>query len=57
MKRGRLRWVKECHLEYSNCESLAAPEEVCPAELRDEILIETLKKDVYVLQRSTIVIE
>ncbi|MEY3649028.1 MAG: hypothetical protein RLZ13_1913 [Bacteroidota bacterium] len=52
MKRGRLLWVKECHLEYSNCESLAAPEEVYPAELRGEMLIEILKKNVCVLQRN-----
>ena len=39
MKRGRLRWVKECYLEYSNCESIAAPEEVYPSELQGEMLI------------------
>ena len=54
MKRGRLHWVKECYLVYSNGESLAAPEEVYPTEFRDEMLIEILKKNVCVLQRSTI---
>jgi hypothetical protein len=39
-------------LEYSNCESLAAPEEVYPAELRGEMLIEILNKNVSVLQRN-----
>ena len=36
------RWVKEYPLVHpnSNCEYLVAPEEVYPAELRDEMIIE-----------------
>jgi len=54
MKRGRHLWVKKFHLAHSDYESLVAPEEVHPAELRDEMLIEILQINVSVLQRSTI---